>query len=175
MVHNYRINHNNVILRPLAEEDLESLRNWRNNPRNTIYLSKLPYITIEMQKEWFQKYLRNKDELFFAIEENQELNRMVGSLSLYEFYNDTCFFGKIIVGDESAHGKKIGLNATIAATKVALELLRQKKVYLYVYAENLAALKIYKEAGFIIINEHKGANGSKEYTMVKEQEIDCYA
>lgn len=169
MIHNYRIDYENVTLRPLDENDIESLRVWRNDPENSQYLSKIPYITPVDQKSWFEKYLLNMDELVFAIIENRDLKRLVGSLSLYHFTPESCLFGKILIGDKEAHGKKTGLNATIAATKIAFEQLRLKHVYLFVYSDHGAALSIYKKAGFSIVDEHRSDNGKWEYTMTKHR------
>ena len=170
MDHHYQIYYENVYLRPLEEADIENLRIWRNDPRNSAFLSKQPYITPQMQREWFNKYRIDDDEICFAIVETCELNRTVGSLCLYDFSEDSCFFGKILVGDEDAHGRKVGLNATLAATKIAFEQLKTREVKLCVYAENIGAFKVYKQAGFRIINEHYSLSGMKEYTMIRKLE-----
>ena len=174
MIHHYRIDYKNVILRPLEKDDIEPLREWRNDPRNTQYLSKIPYITPELQIAWFEKYLQNRDELSFAIVENKDLNRLVGSLCLYNFSLESCLFGKILIGDPEAHGRKIGLNATVAATKIAFEQLKLKQVDLYVYSDHAAALAIYKKAGFFIVDEHKVDNGKLEYKMTNHRRNSNY-
>ena len=165
MVHHHSIDYENVTLRPLDKNDIERLRNWRNDPHNTQFLSKIPYITSDAQESWFESYLSNQDEIAFAIIENQHLKRLVGSLSLYGFSPDFCIFGKILIGDEEAHGRKIGLNATIAATKIAFEQMGLKRVNLYVYSNHNTAISIYKKAGFSIVDEHESADHKREYTM----------
>ena len=172
MDHTNKIIYENVYLRPLKAYDIESLRLWRNNPNNNLYLNKIPYITPGVQKKWFEGYINNNDEICFAIVENKELNRLVGSLSLYHFENDKCLFGKILIGDIDAHGRKIGLNATIAATKIAFERLKLSRVKLFVYADNLVAYKIYSKAGFSVIEAHVDASGRREYIMSKEDRGD---
>lgn len=169
MKHTHEIDFENVHLRPLKEEDIESLRQWRNDPSNTLYLNKIPYITPEMQKKWFEKYLVNDDEMCFAVVENKKLNRLVGSLSLYRFQSDECFFGKILIGDAEAHSRKIGLNATIAATRIAFDQLQKKCVKLFVFADHQVACKVYSKAGFRVIDEHENNCGRKEFTMSIEK------
>ncbi len=169
MVHNYNMKCENVLLRPLSENDIEKLRNWRNNSNNSKYLNKIPHITPDLQKKWYEKYLNNEDEICFAIIENQNLKRMVGSLSLYGFENDECLFGKILIGDQEAHGQKVGLNATKAAVAVAFDQLNMKVVNLYVYEDNLGALKVYKKAGFYISEKLEKDNGKIEYKMKIER------
>lgn len=149
MEHSYSIKYKNVFLKPLCKNDIELLRTWRNDKYNTKFLRQIPYITREAQIMWFEKYLKNEDEICFAIEECQELNRLVGSLSLYNFNGDVAEFGKILIGDIEAHGRKIGYNATKAVLKIAFDVLNLKKVVLEVYENNLAAKKIYEKAGFV--------------------------
>ena len=168
MDHNYHIEYENITLRPLIKSDIENLRIWRNDPQNNQYLSKIPYITEEMQSAWFERYLRNDDEICFAIVEHEALNRMVGSLSLHEFAGESCFLGKILIGDSEAHGRRIGVNASIAATEIAFEQMGIKSINLHVFKDNFIALKVYKDAGFVVVDEHDSECGKKEYLMKKE-------
>ncbi|SCW77255.1 Protein N-acetyltransferase, RimJ/RimL family [Lachnospiraceae bacterium C10] len=170
MNHDYECSFKNVHLRPLNKIDIERLREWRNNPENNAYLSKRPKISMEMQLKWFESYLENQDEMLFAIEEERDLNRFVGCLGLYHFEGDKCLFGKLLLGDKEAHGRRVGLNATIAAVRVAFEILNMKQVDLFVYPDNRAARAIYQQAGFCVQNIHLDANGKEELTMTLTQE-----
>ena len=148
MNHSYSIRNKNVFLRALEKNDIEKLRKWRNDKKNSKFLRQIPYITKDAQKRWFEKYLKNEDEICFAVEECEQLNRIVGSLSLYNFSDDTAEFGKILIGDEEAHGKKVGYNATVAALRIAFDVLKLKKIVLEVYEDNFSARTIYEQAGF---------------------------
>lgn len=167
MRHNYKSYYNNVYLRPLSEQDIELLRNWRNNPDNSVFLSKIPYITEQMQKEWYMRYLDNEDEICLAIVEAKELYRVVGSLTLHGFTNESCELGHILIGDKEAHGKKVGVNASIAASQIAFNEKGFEKVYLHVFSANIAACKVYLQAGFKVTDIHLGSDGREEYTMIK--------
>lgn len=167
MLHDFCISYKNIKLRPLVTSDIESLRIWRNNPQNSKFLRKIPFITKEMQIEWYRNYLDNSDEICFAIEEVECLNRVVGSLSLYGFNNDYCFLGKILVGDDAAHGKGIGTNAAIAASNFAFIRLNFNEVRLHVFSDNIAGKKIYERAGFHVVNVHTDKDGKQECTMSK--------
>lgn len=164
MEHNYEEINENVRIRPLSEADLELLRIWRNQPDNSLYLRKIPYITKEMQLDWYRRYLKNENEITFAIIEINQLNRVVGSLSLYNFNNNKAEFGKILIGDPEAHGKRVGTNAVIAVLSIAFELLMLEEIYLYVAADNVAAMRVYERVGFEIEKAHKG-NFGLEYIM----------
>ena len=165
MQHNYCGVFKNVRIRPLKKNDIEKLRVWRNDKRNSINLSKIPYITEAMQSEWYEKYLNRENEMVFAIEECVEFNRMVGSLSLYDIKKEECVFGKILIGDADTRGHGIGTNATKAALDVATKQLGISCVILYVYKENEAALSVYTHVGFKVIDEHCDSTGRTEYTM----------
>jgi RimJ/RimL family protein N-acetyltransferase len=163
MIHNYSSSYKNVVLNPLKKEDIYKLREWRNNLDNCKYLSKLPYITVEMQEIWFEKYLNDENEIIFSINEILELKRTVGSVSVYNFEDSKCEVGKIMVGDEEAHNKKIGYNSMVAIINLIFEEMSYKIIYLYVYEENIPALKIYQQLGFKIkeiTNQYK-----KEFLM----------
>jgi len=168
MEHNYEYKLDNVLLRPLQHEDIEYLRIWRNTPDNTKYLNSIPFITVEMQEEWFKRYHENKDEIAFAIVEEQFLHRIVGSLSLYNIEEGSIEIGKIMVGDPDAHGKKVAENATKAAAVIAHEMLGKNVIIMHVYEMNIAAVKAYKNAGFKIAEKHVDKQGRTELTMSKK-------
>lgn len=164
MKHKYSNKYKNVSIRPLFESDIEFLRKWRNDEANTKYLRKLPYITADMQRLWYEKYLSNEEELCFAIDEIETLNRMVGSLSLYDFTDKQAEFGKILIGDPDAHGKNIGVNSIVALLYVAFNDLKLERVILHVYVANTGAVHVYKKVGFSVENVHI-ADGKEEFLM----------
>ncbi len=167
MRHEFKSKYKNVYLRPLSEQDIELLRNWRNNPNNTMFLRKIPFITTTMQKEWYLRYLDNDDEICLAIEEDKELHRVVGSLTLHDFTDESCELGHILIGDKEAHGKKVGVNASIAASQIAFKEMGLEKVYLHVFSANIAAFKVYQQAGFKVSDIHTGLDGREEFMMIK--------
>ena len=154
MKHEYIKDFKNVRIRPLREDDLELLRIWRNNPDNCKYLSKIPYITSDMQKGWYESTFETPNEYVFAIEEICELNRLVGSLSLYNITGKEAEFGKILIGNEEAHGKKIGVNSLNALLLLCFNELDLNSVYLHVYEDNVGAIKVYSQVGFSVEEEH---------------------
>ena len=164
MKHSYSISYKNVELKPISESELENLRKWRNAPENTKYLRQIPYITSEMQLKWYESYLANNDEMTFAICETEQLGRVVGSLSLYEFSDNSAEFGKILIGDAEAHGRSVGYHATVAALKIAFLSLKLEKIRLHVFADNIPAVKVYQKAGFSTVGECV-TNGMKELSM----------
>ena len=171
MNHNITVTNGNVRLRPLSKNDIELLRVWRNDNDNSKFLSPVPHITPERQQAWFGDYLADSDTYSWAIDEILELDRCVGSVSLYHFTKDlsafgnheydlsikneeakakglACEFGRLMIGDTEARGKKIGLSATKLCVDIAFKILDVEILYLSVDKENIPAYKIYREAGF---------------------------
>lgn len=165
MKHHYTKVYKNIEIRPLKESDLEYLRNWRNNPANTRYLSQIPFITEKMQSAWYEKNLLGEDEITFAIDEINILHRMVGSMSLYNFNNGRAEFGKILIGDKEAHGKRVGCHSIKALLNVAFNELNLQCIYLHVFENNIVAKKVYEQVGFYETESHDTKNGI-EITMI---------
>ena len=148
MNHAYTATRANVRIRPLHHEDIESLRQWRNDPANCRWLRPIPHITREGQERWWESYLADEDCLAFAIVEDGDLHRLVGSLSLYGFGDGSCEFGRLLVGDPDAHGRGVGLNAVLAAFEVAFFQLGIELLRLRVFEANEPAVRVYERAGF---------------------------
>lgn len=168
MDHNYSARLGDILLRPLMHEDIENLRVWRNNVYQTRFLRPVGHITPEMQQQWFEKYMANENEITFSIIETSDLNRIVGSVALYDFHGDVAEIGKLQVGDPEAGGRGIGRISFILALWIGFRKLGLKKIIASVHQENIAAHKSYMKIGFRIVGTHPSVVGGIE----DEIEID---
>ena len=82
----YFAEYKHVRIRPLEERDIEKIRIWRNDSDNTDFLRDIGEITPEMQLNWYKKDIEDDTSCTFAIEEISELNRIVGSVAIYEIH-----------------------------------------------------------------------------------------
>lgn len=155
----YEAVYGNVRIRPLNHDDIEQLRVWRNDKEKTKYLRNIGTITSEMQEAWFTEYTNRDTDVVFAIEEISELNRLVGSLSLYNFTNDIAEIGKIQIGDEEAHGKGIGRISFVLAMLIGFQKFGLKEIIASVNPENIPAYKNYIRIGFEIVGQHNFMDG----------------
>ena len=178
MDHSYKVHYNNIELRSIQKNDIENLRIWRNDDTQTQYLRKIPYITPEMQKRWYQEYLKDTNILGFSIIETLKLKRMVGSLSLYNFQGKTAEIGKIQIGDPAARGQGIGGVSFVMAMKLGFEKLGLEKIVASVHRENIAAYKSYKKIGFRLIGSHpafvEGVEDELEIDYARLKDINKY-
>lgn len=168
MNHKYGASYDNVRLRPLEKNDIENLRVWRNDKTKTQFLKPIGEITPDMQQKWFENYLDNPDEITFAIEETQGLNRLVGSLALYNFHGNKAEIGKIQIGDSEANGRGIGRKSFVMAMWIGVKKLGLKKFVASVHRENVPAHLNDMRIGFLIVGEHEAQMGGIE----DEIEID---
>lgn len=169
MNHNYYGRYENIELRPLEKEDLEKLREWRNDSDNSKYLRQIGYITEEMQKKWFFNYLNDNDIVTFAICETKKLGRIVGSVSIYNFRGKIAEIGKIQIGDADAHGMGIGRISLVIAMKIGFELMKLDKFDGYVHPSNISAYKNDLSIGFNVVGEKESksiAGGFENYIEI---------
>jgi RimJ/RimL family protein N-acetyltransferase len=172
MVHSIIAEYENVQIRQLEHHDLELLRQWRNDGANSRYISQIGHITPQAQQEWFEQYLKDTDHCLFAINEIEDLNRFVGSVSLYNFRSGICECGKFLVGDPAARGKGVGRLGIILAMYAGFENLRLRAIDAVVHEENVAALTTDQKAGFQIVGRHLYPDGKLEMELLSEK--DCF-
>ena len=175
MKHTYCASYKNIRLRPLEEKDIEALRVWRNDRSQTQFLRRLPEITPAMQQTWYRNYLEDPDEMIFAIEETEQLSRMVGSVALYDFHGSVAEEGKIQIGDPEAHGRGIGRDSIALALVIGFQKLGLQKIKSSVHRENIASYKSHRAVGFQVTGHHPAPVGGIEDEMEITEEMFCRA
>ena len=138
-------------LRPVSRDDIERSLIWRNDPliKKDLQTYRLP-ITKPMEDSWIEKAMNgNNERIVFAIDENKTLQH-VGFIELnsIDYFNRNGQFA-IVIGDESAQGKGIGMSATRQILDYGFNQLNLKKVYLQVAEYNSTAIALYRKIGFI--------------------------
>lgn len=163
MKHEYYASCQDAALRPLEKEDIELLREWRNNAKESRFLRNVGYITPEMQEQWFESCMADPCELVFAIID-QQLDRVVGSVSLYDLNREehTAQIGKIQIGDPEAHGKGIGRKALVMAMRIGFQYLQLDKILSSVHPDNIQAHTNDMKVGFRITGQCPSVAGGME-------------
>lgn len=158
-----------VQIRPLEEDDLESLRNWRNDRENTKYLRSIGEITSQMQQTWFKESLQDETSYVFAVDCLAGDAGLVGSLAIYDIKGDTAEIGKMLIGP-NARGKKIGFNSMNLALHIGFQKLGMERFLLEVHEDNLPAKMNYLHNGFEVCGDHAFFQGGREWDMVLTKE-----
>ena len=151
-----------MVLRQIQQSDIEHLRKWRNDKEKSKFLRKIKYITPEMQNQWFNNYLNNKDELAFAIVETGNIGDLIGSLSIYNFKDHQVEIGRILIGDERAKGFGYGRLAFAMLMTYAFNNLNVEKIVATVNKNNIPARISYFRLGFKVVGETFSANAGCE-------------
>lgn len=144
--------HNNVMLRPMTEQDTDNVIKWRNSPsvmENFIFRTPLDR---EAHLNWYNNRVLTGDVAQFIIVDT-DTNTDVGSVYLRDIdkQHKKCEFG-IFIGEESCRGKGIGSSAAKLIIDYAFQELKLNRVFLRVFAQNPRAIKSYEKAGF----KHEG-------------------
>lgn len=170
MKHNYRIQHDRYLLRPLERFDLEELRVLRNKNRNFFIQQEI--ILAEEQKKWYESYLSKDDDFMFAVEHENFPSKMIGSVGIYHIdqENQSAEFGRIMIDKEICDINGLGYLVTHAICKFAFETFCLEKIILKHFKSNVIAEKIYDKVGFQIkedIGDIYEKELTKEYFMKK--------
>ena len=162
MEHFLTAKYKHVLLRPVHEDDLELLRVWRNDKSNTTYLSKLEFISSEMQLEWYKRDLKDTNCYTFAIEECENLKSIIGSVALYNFKGNQAEFGRALIGHPDARGKGMGFFATVLCLHIGFTVLNVEIIVASVHEDNISANRAYEKSGFVVKGKHSYEHGGFE-------------
>jgi RimJ/RimL family protein N-acetyltransferase len=165
----YSAQFQNFLIRPLHEDDLEPLRNARNDADHAKYLAKRAFITPEMQAAWYASYLAEEGIYTWAMVETQESGCCVGSVAVYNFKGCECEVGKSMVLP-SAVGRGIGPRCETMAMYVAYEKMDIERIYAYVDVRNAASIRHAEKCGLVMENRVKDAEGTDLYYFAASRE-----
>jgi RimJ/RimL family protein N-acetyltransferase len=152
----------NCFLRVLEEEDLDRTHQWLNTIEIMEAISiNLPTSKMK-QKKWFERLISDNTKVVFAICLNDS-GEHIGNVSLSEidFINRNARFS-IFIHSGKARGKGIGTEATNLTLQYGFNYLNLHKIYLKTTSDNIGAMKMYENIGFIqegILKEHEFKNG----------------
>lgn len=135
-----------LIIRPLEENDVEMIRQWRNKHRDSFFDAN--EITKEQQRMWYTNYKESggKDQMFIICLKD---GTPIGQVAIYDvsIENRTAKFGRFLLMEEyRCHG--YAEEAVKRLLKHCFETMRLYKLKLEVFLENLNAIAIYARAGF---------------------------
>ncbi|HPS63917.1 MAG TPA: GNAT family N-acetyltransferase [Bacteroidales bacterium] len=129
----------------LKENDLELVRNWRNNPLVVQNYEFRDYITAEMQKEWFST-INNIHNLYTIFEYRGE---KVGVINLKNIdWEKREFEGGIFIADPKFHKTALPAILSYMTTEIQFFLFGWERGYARVLRENTATQKFIAGLGY---------------------------
>lgn len=124
--------------RPITEDDLEMIMNWRMMPEVTKYMNTDPVLTLEGQKKWFDKISKSKEDLYWILEVD---GVPAGVVSLVGFEGHQVHTGVYIAVKEK-RSLKLTIYLQWNLYRYAFEVLGVDKVCEEVFEENKAVNRI---------------------------------
>lgn len=149
-----------ITLRPITLSDTDNIVKWRNASfvKKNLFTQKT--LTKNQHLDYYHKYIETKRVFQFIIQlKSDNRNQDIGTafLKSIDLENKKAEFG-IFIGEEYALGKGFGKRATSLVLKYAFENLKLNRIYLSVFADNIAAINAYRNSGFrtegILIEDH---------------------
>ena len=166
MRHSIVISNQNLSLRPLEQRDVEALREWRNDREISRFLSPIPYITPDMQKAWFARYLDDPTEMTFAIDyiNNEGISELIGSISMSGVEQGRGECGKFMIGNSAYKGKGFGRKSLALCLKASFTILDLDVCFAHANPLNYPSFVSFVNEGFQIIGSRPFQDGI-EYKM----------
>lgn len=135
-----------IELVPLAEEDIELVREWRNSPEVSQYMYTEDTITREQQENWFRKIQQEETSKYWMIKyDNKKLG--VANLADIDRRNSKCFWG-FYLGDSSIRGQGIGAKIEFNVLNYVFEELKLNKLCGEVFSFNEKVVSMHEKFGF---------------------------
>jgi len=136
-----------VTLRYINRDDIELLRNWRNQDsvRHSFIYNNV--ITKQQQVEWFERYTEdNSDHMFISIYENKP----VGSSALYNLNTDKkdAEYGRLMLGELNLRGLGLGKRMTELTAQFGFEFLELESMYCEIFADNHYSIDVCNAIGY---------------------------
>jgi len=147
-----------VILEEIAPENIEQLRQWRNDPELRKFFREYRDISADLQKKWYEEMGNNSDprNVFWQIVEyasadhqkrqDTDGRKLIGCCSLnhIDFRIGSAEFG-IYLGKSRGGGK--GKEAMLLMFSYGFSELNLNRLWAEVYSNN-KALDVYRHIGF---------------------------
>jgi len=142
----------------LKENDLELVRNWRNNPLVVQNYEFRDYITAEMQKEWFST-INNIHNLYTIFEYRGE---KVGVINLKNIdWEKREFEGGIFIADPKFHKTALPAILSYMTTEIQFLLFGWDSGYAHVLKENVATQQFIRSLGFELCEGQEEVNNQR--------------
>lgn len=135
-----------IDLVPLKEALLPMVVELRNQKRSRYFLNQSILLTLDMQKDWYNKYLERFDDIYWCIR-NKE-NVMIGTVRLYDITEEACIQGSLIIDEKYSMGMPYALEAEILTIDFAFHVLNVNKVINDDRHDNKMMNSITKKMGF---------------------------
>jgi RimJ/RimL family protein N-acetyltransferase len=137
-----------VLLQPFERKHLAQTREWVNDPVLMHALGREAHVTEAEHDCWFENVVNANHTAFFALIA-PERQQHIGNIWLWDICRRHAKAEiRILIGDPAFQGQGKGNQAIQAVTQYAFANFHLHKLYAYVLAFNLRALRAFEKAEF---------------------------
>lgn len=147
-----------VVMRPIKQDDLELLRNWRNDEGVSQFMVSQSTITQEQQQAWYNKILRDTTQMHFVIcyKDNVIGSANLKSKSINTDVKDSDVIEPgLYIGDARYRNNVIAFSPTLLLNDYCFDVLKCTKLVAIVKANNEAALNYNAKLGYIVVKQEE--------------------
>lgn len=110
-----------IDLSPIMEEDLSDIVRMRNDPKMIYYFNQKTEITLDSQKEWYQKYMKRTDDLYWTIKD--KTGKVIGTNRLYNIMIDKCEQGSLMIDTQHSKTAPYAVEGIMLSVDFAFDIL----------------------------------------------------
>jgi UDP-4-amino-4,6-dideoxy-N-acetyl-beta-L-altrosamine N-acetyltransferase len=135
-----------VKLVPLAKDEIELVRTWRNSDDVAKYMYTETKISRAQQNKWFESIQKRNDCKYWIIEyDNRKLG--LASLTGIDRVLQSCYWA-FYLGDRSIRGAGVGSKVEYNVLVYVFEELKLNKLRCEVLVENSKVIRMHEKFGF---------------------------
>jgi RimJ/RimL family protein N-acetyltransferase len=139
-----------VRLTPLSRDDLETMREWVNDPELMALIDRVGPVHETGHEDWFRRLCQDDKSLIWAIRTVPE-DEYIGNAGLSKIDHRA---GRALIwvylGNEQARGRGLGRRAARLVLYQAFSQLRLNRVACYVAEDNPASVRMFQAAGLTV-------------------------
>lgn len=153
-----------ITLSRLRQEDIELVRKWRNDPEISQFMEYRNYITVEMQKKWFQSLNYNTDYFFISIYQSKKIGLVdVKRINWERRIGETGIF----IYDSAFQNTFIPVAVYFSILDFSFYVLGLDKISAHILRSNKRAIKFNSALGFKL-QENQEDSENQLYLLGKD-------
>ena len=136
-----------IILTSLRDDDCAALFKWINEPETVRYSSVFTPVNEIDHHNWFENVRKDPNRIIFAIR-NLDSPEILGTVQLINIHAVFRSAELVIrIGEDEECGQGAGSEAVRLTVEYAFKDRNLQRVWLHVFADNMRAIKAYRNAG----------------------------
>ncbi len=143
------MNNSNITLRKISESDTSNIVKWRNSEAVRRNLFTQTILTEQQHINYLKTKVEGGSCVQYIIVSPDDNDIGTAFVKKIDVINNKGEFG-MFIGEPSGRGKGYAKIVVSEMLNIAFEELHLNRVYLTVMCDNIAAVKSYKYAGFVI-------------------------